>query len=175
MKIREMPPWAKRLGGAGILLFTGWVLFWKLIDAVIESEAQGAWTHQIKPFLISSHTISISLTGWQISLVFSGLTAAVVLLRFYLAKKSRRNPSLDHRLKPPNWDLTNGGNIVVIRAFREVKEGRLPVEDFAQIVQENVNAGQLPIETAIELLRYFDYELAFNFDRTYRAQKRRRK
>lgn len=82
-----------------------------------------------------------------------------------------RSPRAESEL---NFDADHEFDKVdVIRGWARVKDGVLDPDDFATIVEQAVNSGNLKSEVGAELLEDFDYELVLRSDKSYAARKRR--
>lgn len=175
--MERIPLWARKLGLAGLIVL---VLLWLgrlVIDAILEQEIQDIWTDPVKPFLLSSLTIEIP---WWV--LFSLMIVATAMVSGYvIVRKAPRsvNGMLNlHRLKSPkaldtsdHEDNRDFDKIDVLKARRLVEEGKLAIAEYATIVEQAINTGNLKAETGAELLEEVDYRLILRSDGSYTVRK----
>lgn len=175
--MNSIPQWARRLGYFGIALFALWLLLGRIFDAVLESETQNQWDTKIKPILTASHEISFEIANWVILLVILILLGVLAVLAYWLKRPKRTRPreiSPKHLPLPKEGDKPHN-NIRVMRAKREVEQQRLPPADFAVIVEQSVNMGDISKETGAQLLEPYRYVLILNPNATVSAERKRRR
>jgi hypothetical protein len=179
--MRYIPPWARRLGLAGLVISLVLVFVRFAVEAILEAEVQKWWQNYAKPFL--SLPIEVKIQLWH--LLTAILVIAAMLTVYFFVRKpprlvnGRLNP---YRIRSPKirsnleFDADHEFDKVdVIRGWARVKDGDLGSDDFATIVERAINSGNLKSEVGAELLEDVGYELVLRSDKSYTARKRRRR
>lgn len=175
--LKRIRPRARKFGLIGLLPVVLYLL--KLaFEAVAEKEIQDWWTDTAIPFLGSKVEIRVWILCLSItSLIALGLTAYWYVKRPARVIKGKPNPNRIRSPRPID-DLEDSAyrynNIDVIKAFKKARDGELPINIFATIVEQSVNSGSLQPHVGAELLEKFHYELKIRSDERWEAQEERR-
>jgi hypothetical protein len=176
--MEHIPQWARRMGFVGLIIFILLIVVKQAVEAIFEQKIQNLWMNYAEPFLLSS--VKIEVQVWHLlaaaSLVVVGLVIYLFVRKPPRLVGSRLNPRRIGSPKRGNgYDEAHGFDKVdVIKARESIKDGELSIGEFAVIVEQAVNSGNLRAEVGAELLEDFGHELVLRSDRTYTARQRRR-
>jgi len=171
-KLSRIPPWVRRFGFFGLLLFGIFVILSLAVEAIFEQEVQQWWERGLKPFLFSPTSIEIlvSVQGW---IVLAGVVVLVVGVSgaayLFACLQKKGKGGLDTSLSPPsNLGSTGLTPTDVVNAVVDARGGRI-TSDFLvdDIVIKAANCGVIRPQAAAEVLEEFGFELIFRSDGSY--------
>jgi len=177
-RIINLPLWAKKWGLVGIIIVVILTILNLAFEAIIQDEVQNFWSNNLRPYLLSSINIQFEIQNWILFTAIILLVGTVSVTYFWLNRPRRGymgklNP---RALRIPKEGIVGEhNNVDVLRARTKVREGKLSPAEFAIIVQQTINLGNLKPDVGAEILDEYDYELILRSDRSYTTQRRRTK
>jgi hypothetical protein len=171
----RIPPWLRRLGILGVVIFVLWIITSFLANAIFEQEIQDWWASKVKPVVISDVPIEISFTikFWllilTVVLFIVMIVSSAILVRRYLMKRNGRrileDLGLTNPTQLPNIELSPTD---VINAIVDTRNGKMAPEFLAnEILIKAVNGKVVKPEAAAKTLEEFSYQLVYRSDQTY--------
>lgn len=146
------------------------------LESVFQLEIQDYWTKTVKPFLFSPVEVHFQTHVWiLVSIIIFSLGSVGLIVYWRIRHPSRRKMGRlnVNAVGIPKAEFAGEYNQAeIVRAIVWAREGRLPPEDLATIVQQAVNLKRIKSHVGAEILKEFNYELILETDGEFIATKR---
>ena len=164
--------------GVGAVVITGILAFLNhvivtVFDAVIDFETQKAWGLLPKGFL-TIKLITLEIHIWHLIILFILL---LIIILYSLYRKNHKVEARTDKLELPDIDSNKEidrpyVNFNVIRAIRDVKEGRLTAEELKITIENSMNSNMMDVNLGCSILSEYNYCPLYLHDKTWRFVKK---
>lgn len=170
--LNNLPPWVKRLGLFGSVVFTILLFFQLAFVEILALEVQNYWSTSVRPFLFFTFTFNFTLYVWQIIIGVVLIICLIWMMSCWFRKFIRRAktdigfPS-DILTPPVIKQPLKFNSSDVVTAIVEARNGGISREQVAEIIITAINFDIIQLETGSRHLEEFGFKPIYSGNGKY--------